>query len=480
MMADTMQATGFESKALSQWQGAVEKALKGAPFDSLFSASDEGIALQPLYAPSEGAPITMRGGGTPWVVAQRIDHPDVQAAHAQLMAELEGGASGLVLVAQGAPASLGFGFNLSDLDSILEGVLVDAVRLTLEPSPARARDARALAAYLDKQSTPNAQITVDFGLDAVSLLAASGGLRGDGPTTREKQTRHFAELTAHGFQGTVYRADGRVIHNAGGSDADELAFILASLVFAMKSGDDPARCAQKTLLGVAVDADQFAGIAKLRALRLLHAKLMEACGIAPFTPQVHAETSMRMLTKLDAHVNMLRATTAVFAAAVGGADAITALPFSQPLGYPDPFARRTARNTQLVLMEESHLHEVNDPAAGSGLYEAYTQALCEKAWAAFQAIEQQGGVIEALASGHIQGQVKAARAAREAKFESGERHLTGTTIFQLETEYPVDVENVEPVRFALKEGLKTYCDPLEPAPLDGPAPIDGDLQGAAS
>lgn len=464
MMADTMQATGFESKALERWQGAVEKALKGAPFDSLVSTSAEGIALQPLYPPADSAAIAMRGGGTPWVVAQRIDHPNAEAAHGQAMAELEGGASGLVLVAQGASASLGYGFSQSGISLILADVLVDAVRLTLEPSPARARDALALAAYLDGRGTPNAHIAVDFGLDPASLLAASGGLRGDGPTTREAQARHFDALAAHGFQGTIYRADGRVIHNAGGTDADELAFVLAALVLAVKSGGEPALSAQKTMLGIAVDADQFAGIAKLRALRLLHAKLMDACSIAPFKPHIHAETSARMLTRLDAHVNMLRTTTAVFAAAVGGADAITSLPFSQPLGYPDPFARRTARNTQLVLMEESHLHEVNDPAAGSGLYEDYTKVLCEKAWASFQAIEREGGVIEALASGHIQGKVKAAREARQSQYESGERHLTGTTIFQLETEYPVEVEDVAPTFLPLKDGLKTYAEPILPWP----------------
>lgn len=462
-----MQATGFDATGFERWRSLVDKALKGAPLDSLSSQSDEGIALDPLYAPADGKPLAMRGGGTPWVVAQRVDHPDAEAAYAQTMAELEGGASGLVLVSQGAAGSLGYGIDLKALPSILDDVLVDAVRFTLEPSPARARDARAVAAYLNSRSTPNAHITVDFGLDPASLLAASGGLRGDGPSTREAQARHFNELSEHGFQGTIYRADGRVIHNAGGTDAQELAFVLASLVFSMKSGDDPTHSAHKTLLGVAVDADQFAGIAKLRALRVLHAKLMEAAGIAPFEPHIHAETSRRMLTRLDPHVNMLRATTAVFAAAVGGADSITALPFSQPLGYPDPFARRTARNTQLVLMEESHLHQAGDPAAGSGLYESYTQALCEKAWEGFQAIEREGGVIEALVSGHIQTEVKTARATLDAQINAGERHLTGTTIFQLESEYPVDVEEVKPITLPLKDGLKTYAEALQAASLDG-------------
>jgi methylmalonyl-CoA mutase len=363
-----MQATGFDQAGFDRWKALVDKALKGTSFESLTSQSDEGITLDPIYAPANDRPIAMRGGGAPWVVAQRVDHPDAEAAYTQTMAELEGGASGLVLVSQGAAGSLGYGIEVNALSTILDDVLVDAVRLTLEPSPARARDGRALAAYLDARATANAHITVDFGLDPASLLAATGGLRGDGPSTREAQARHFDQLADYGFKGTIYRADGRVIHNAGGTDTDELAFVLASLVFAMKSGDDPALAARRTLLGVAVDADQFAGIAKLRALRLLHARLVEAAGIDPFPARIHAETSTRMLTRSDPHVNMLRTTTAVFAAATGGADAITCLPFSQALGYPDAFARRTARNTQLVLMEESHLHAVDDPAAGSGLY----------------------------------------------------------------------------------------------------------------
>ncbi len=466
-MDSAMQPTGFDEAGFERWQGLVDKALKGASADGLTSQSDDGIALQPLYAPSDLPPVAARGGGVAWTIAQPVDHPDSEKAYQQTMTELEGGASGLVLVAQSAPGGFGYGIDMDALGAILDDVLIDAVRMTLQPSPARARDARRLAAYLDGRATPNRTITVDFGLDAPSVLAATGGLRGTGPSTREAQARHFGQLLEPGFAGTIYRADGRVIHNGGGTDAQELAFILSSLVFAMQSGEDPALSAQKTLLGVTVDADQFAGIAKLRALRILHSKLLEASGISPFAARIHAETSSRMLTARDTHVNMLRTTTAVFAAAVGGADGITALPFSLPLGYPDTFARRAARNTQLVLLEESQLHQVGDPAAGSGLYDSYTQALCEKAWDAFQAIEREGGVVEALASGHIQGEVAKARAAREQAFADGTRHLTGTTIFQLETEYSVDVEDVARTTAPSKGDLKTYARAIEPAPWGG-------------
>jgi methylmalonyl-CoA mutase len=462
-----MQATDLGTHEQQRWHQLVTRALKGAPFESLQSTSDEGILLQPLYAAGHACSIAMRGGGVTWRIAQRVDHPDPLAAQTQVMAELEGGTQALVLVARGAAGGFGYGIDLAALPHILADVEPASVRLMLEPSPARARDARALAALLADNPTNNASIEVDFGLDPASVLAATGGLRGDSTSAPTAQGRHFEELAAHGFKGTIFRADGRVIHDGGGSDSDELGFVLAGLLLAMRSLQDSERAARASLLCVSVDGDQFAGIAKLRALRLLHAALMEACGIAPFAPTIHAQTSARMLTRLDPHVNMLRTTSAVFAAAIGGADGITALPFTLPLGYPDAFARRNARNTQLVLQAEARLHEVEDPAAGSGLFECYTQALCQKAWAAFQAIEAEGGVLTSLAGGHIQTRVQASRDARRAQIEDGQRHLTGSTIFQLEQPYPVDVEPVARMPYPHKSELKLYGQAIALEPLDG-------------
>ena len=117
---------------------------------------------------------------------------------------------------------------------------------------------------------------------------------------------------------------------------------------------------------LSADADQFLTIAKFRAVRKLWARVEEACGLAPKPAHVAAETAWRMMTRRDPYVNMLRTTIAVAAAGLGGADSITALPHTAALGLPDAFARRIARNTQLILLEESNLAKVGDPAAGSG------------------------------------------------------------------------------------------------------------------
>ena len=147
---------------------------------------------------------------------------------------------------------------------------------------------------------------------------------------------------------------------------------------------------------LAADQDQLLNVAKLRALRKLWARVQEACGVEAQPCFVAAETAWRMLTKRDPHGNIVRGTIAALAAAVGGADAITVLPFSAALGVPESFARRIARNTQSILIEESNLHRVTDPAGGAGAIEALTAQFCDSAWQFFQQIEAAGGAAEAL------------------------------------------------------------------------------------
>ena len=169
-----------------------------------------------------------------------------------------------------------------------------------------------------------------------------------------------------------------MIHAAGGSEAQELAFALASAVAYLRALEqsgialDDAR--RFIYFRLAADQDQFLTIAKFRAMRKLWARVEEACGLEPLPAFVAAETAWRMMTKRDPHGNIVRGTIAALAAAVGGADAVTVLPFSAALGVPDAFARRIARNTQTILIEEANIHRVADPAAGSGAIEALTDA----------------------------------------------------------------------------------------------------------
>jgi len=259
-------------------------------------------------------------------------------------------------------------------------------------------------------------------------------------------------LIGRGLKGPFVLADGRPVHDAGGSEAQELAFALALAVAYLRTLEaggvpfDGARAAISFRL--IADADQFLTMAKFRALRLLWARVEEACGLPPKPAFIAAETAWRMLTQRDPYVNMLRATMATFAAGLAGANAITVLPHTLALGLPDAFARRVARNTQLVLLQESNLDKVSDPAAGSGGIERLTKDLCESAWSLFQEIEKAGGAFAALQQGLIQSKVAATRKAREANLSKRRDVLTGASEFPNLHEALVVIEDVKPVASA--------------------------------
>jgi methylmalonyl-CoA mutase len=170
---------------------------------------------------------------------------------------------------------------------------------------------------------------------------------------------------------------------------------------------------------------------------MLWQRIEESCGLVPAPVLVSAETAWRTMTRDDPYVNILRATIAVFAAGVGGADAVTVLPFTLPRGLPDPFARRLARNISLVLLDEAHIAAVADPTAGTGWSEDLTDKLCRAAWTLFQEIEAAGGCAAALERGLIQRKVAATRATREQALATGRETLVGANQFRMAA--PADV-----------------------------------------
>jgi methylmalonyl-CoA mutase len=267
------------------------------------------------------------------------------------------------------------------------------------------------------------------------------------------------ELAAAGFRGPFAVADGRVIHNAGGSEAQELAFALASAVAYLRAleahGMALAAAREAIYFRLSADADQFLTMAKFRAARKLWARIEQACALTPKPVMIAAETAWRMMTRRDAYVNMLRTTIAVAAAGLSGADAITVLPHTAPLGLPDAFARRVARNTQLVLLEESNLARVADPAAGSGALEAVTHELCTAAWAAFREIEQAGGIWAALETGLIQRHAAAVRAERERAVARRADILAGTNEYPNINEVLPAVLDVAPTALPKEETALT-------------------------
>lgn len=442
-------AAEFSAARREDWLKLVDGVLKGRPFGSLVTKSHEGIAFGPLHErAAEALPIPGRAPGTPWEIMQRIDHPDAPTANAQALEDLENGASGLTLVFRGGVGCYGFGLPAEAIARALEGVHLEAgIAIECDLGSDEAAPV-ALAGLLRQRGLAPAATRMRFGIDPLGALAATG-TDVQWADTAPRFAARIAELAGQGFAGPFVAADARIVHAAGGGEAQELAFALSVAVTylrALEAGGLPLDAAREALFfRFAADADAFFTIAKLRAIRRLWARVEEACGLTPRPAFVTAETAWRMMTRRDPHVNLLRATAAVFSAAVGGADAIAVLPFTAALGLPDGFARRLARNTQLLLAEESHLAKVADPAAGSGAIEHLTDDLCRAGWAMFQNIERSGGIAAMLAAGTWQEKIAAVRAARERAVALRTEALTGSTEFpNLAEEPPVVLAPMPP------------------------------------
>jgi methylmalonyl-CoA mutase len=430
----------FAPATQEQWRQKVETALKGAPFSRLISKTYDGFDIEPLYARASGKPRAFRGAGD-WAATARVDHPDGKQANALALADLENGANGLHVAFAGSAGAYGFGLSdAAQLAPALENVQLDAGLRIVFDLPGEA-DAIVAAIETLARGYEISKLDLSLGLDPLGAAALSGASL-DWASAGGALAARAKILSGKGF-GAILAADGRIVHAAGGSPAQELAYALAAGVAYLRAleggGLSLEDAREKIDFRLAADADEFLTLAKFRALRRLWASIEKACGLAPRPIRVHGETAWRMMTRRDPWVNILRATVAVFSAGLGGADSICALPFTQALGLPDAFARRIARNTQLVLLEESHLGKVADPAAGAGGVEALTDSLVERAYALFQDIEKAGGLAKALASGLVRSEIAKVAAERAKAAARRKEPLTGASEFPDIHEKPVSV-----------------------------------------
>jgi methylmalonyl-CoA mutase len=381
----------FPAGSDEAWRDRVARILKGDDFTARLVQEIDGLSVQPLYQRRDGLRAE-RAVVAPWAVMARCDHPEAAKANAQAIADLKGGVTGLTLVGRGHPSSRGFGIESNDVARVLDGVALHAIQLRAEGD---ASLARAVARFAASQPIDPQRLDISFGLDDVGAAK---------------------EILAIGFDGAAMEADGRFWHEAGATEAEELGAVLASATGFLRNIE--ARHIGVTL---AASQDMFATLAKFRAMRLLWARVLEASGLAPAPLRLHGETSFRMMATLDPHTNILRAVAAVFGAGLGGADSIAVLPFSLTQGLPNSFARRVARNVQAVLLEESNLWRVADPASGAGYVEDLTTQLCEQAWAVFQRADEGDWPKPNPENGRM-------------------LPVIGTTAYRLPTEYRAEVE----------------------------------------
>jgi len=452
----------FPTPSPADWRGLAEKALKDRPLESLVHLDADGLAVRPLYAAATVieplfAPRPSDAEGRAWDVRTLVEGDDPGAVNAAVLADLEGGAASALL--RGAILA-----DSEPLAQALEGVALELAAIGLDAGLDGPGAANALA--VAAKGSPRAKLM--FHLDPLSAFAEAGAA----PRAIDEHLMLAANTAARHAgaypEASFFLAGGRVVHEAGGSIGQELGFVAANAAAlvraAMAAGMTAEAALGGTVLGVAVDQEYFDSLAKVRALRLMWRTIGKAFGAE--TPAViEARSSRRMLSARDPWPNLLRLTAAGFAGAVGGADAVVLDGLSRANGRSDAFARRQARNTQAVLMEESHLGRVDDPAAGSWFLDARTRDLAEAGWAEFQRIEGEGGLVIALRTGDIQDRVAAARAEREAALANGTSHLVGVTKFVDPDPRPAPFEaDAESPR----RGDGDACDPLIPIRFAAP------------
>ena len=449
---------------LHSWYASVgavlAKAARKDPADmpedawrSLIATTRDGIEINPLYTrqdeiaerPAPGQFPYVRGGdrsGLPesgWHVSSRIEvEGETSEVNTEVLDLLNQGVSALWLTVEPA-----------DLAAVLKGVYLDLAPVTFDSGAGLVEVADAFLSLLDERRsagdgvTDRAAVIADLG--AAPVTAAYGG---SDTIALDAAVELAARVSEREETIRTFVADGTVFHADGAGDAQELAYAVAAgleyvraLVSAGLSAADALR---QVSFRLAATDDQFASIAKFRAGRLMWARVAELLGAPEVggAPQ-HAVTSSAMMSRRDPWVNMLRTTLAAFGAGVGGATSVTVLPFdaSVPGGLESTsrsFAARIARNTQLLLLEESHLGHVVDPAGGSWYVESLTDSLAEAAWSALQTIEAEGGLTAAISSGTVAGAIARVREARDADIARRTAPITGVSEFPNLDEQPLD------------------------------------------
>jgi methylmalonyl-CoA mutase len=383
---------------LTAWRALVDKELAGAPFDKLVQRTAEGLAIEPLYVEAP-ANATRPIGAASFRVCMRA-RPGEAAEH------IDGGADALWLD----------GDDLAGIELAAKRdvhVIVDSSR-AFDPRSVDWKTFRAPATFwmsIDPLSQPKLASMIDKFLAA--MFARPGSLVSDRSRSMRISTLPY--------------------HAAGADSADELAIALATATTylrGMTSGPiDLNTAASQLWFQISVGRDTFGELCKLRALRVLAAKLFAASNITAAIPPIHAVSSSRTQAARDPWVNLLRVTTEVFAAAIGGADLVTPLAFDTELAEPSALGRRVARNTALVLRDESSLGRVIDAAGGSYYIESRTDALAREAWQRFRAIERDGGIAKLITSGAMQARLDASWNTRAEAIAKRKEPVLGVSEF---------------------------------------------------
>jgi methylmalonyl-CoA mutase len=452
-------AGDFPAVTEEQWEIEVAKVLnRGRPPEKQLSVEQsmkrltvhtvDGIDIKPMYrrddvpgplgypgvAPFTRGTTVRNGEADAWDVRALHEDPDADFTAKAILTDLERGVTSIWL-RTGSDA-----VNPADVATVLSDVLLEMVKVEVSSREDQQAAAEALFAVYEASDKPKDHLAFNLGLDPIGLAALQGtaaDLSGLGA---------WVERIAAYPKGSAITVDSTIYHNAGAGDVAELAWALATgaeyVRALVEQGVDVNDAFRTIEFRVTATHDQFLTIARLRALRTCWQRIGEVFGVdeANRGARQNAVTSWRELTREDPYVNILRGTIATFAASVGGAEAITTLPFCAAFGLPDDFVRRIARNTGIILAEEVNIGRVNDPGGGSFYVESLTDALAKAGWAEFQKTEAAGGMAAALVGGHVAEVLSECNTERAKRLASRRQPITAVSEFPMLDARTVEVK----------------------------------------
>lgn len=456
----------FSPPTAEEWKAAAEKALKGAPFEKkLVTKTYEGINLQPIYTADDikdlphleqkpGFDSFGRGSRPdgylvrPWEICQSTPAATPKIFNEKLTYDMKRGQTGVILpldkagqtgldsdskAAANETGKDGVAIStLDDFSQSLDGVQPGHSPLHIIPGFSGLTSLMLLVAHLKKINKPIDNVKGSIDADPLGYLVENGGL----PVSLETAYHHMAQATHWAGNCTpqlkTVGVSGLPYHNAGADAVNELAYALATGVEyidrLLERKIDIDAITTRMRFSFGIGPFYFMEIAKLRAGRMLWARIVEAYGgsLEARKMTVHGRTSLYNQTAYDPYVNMLRTTTEAFSAVVAGVDSLQTNPFNEVFGGGDEFARRVTRNTQVLLKEESRLEQLIDPAGGSYFVEKLTHEVAEKAWKRFRDIENNGGIAKLIQNGDIQAEVNAVDEKRKADIAKRKSVIIGT------------------------------------------------------
>ncbi|GAA2181618.1 methylmalonyl-CoA mutase family protein [Brooklawnia cerclae] len=460
---DLVLAGDFEAPSYDKWAADVAKVLnKGRPENKLLSPEQavdrlrirtvDGLVIEPVYTVDDavgelGAPAaapftrgtTVRTGQMDaWDVRTLHEDPDASVNRKAILTDLERGATSVWLRVDPDAVSA------SDLASALGDVLLDLAKVDVSSRTDQVAAAEALLGIFEASDKDKAELSLNLGLDPIGLAALTGAPADlSGLSGWVKRLAGYKKSRALVVDGTIY-------HNAGAGDVHEAAWLLATAVEYVRAlieqGVSASDAFDAINFRVTATCDEVATIARLRALRLAWNRVGEVFEVPADKrgARQQAVTSLREITRDDPYVNILRGTISTFSAAIGGAEAITVLPFDAVWGLSNDFSRRVARNTQVVLAEESNIGRVNDPAGGAWYIESLTRQIAEAAWAEFQKVEAAGGMAAALAGGYVAEALAGLNAERAKRLATRKQPITGVSEFPNPSEAPIEGRTPRP------------------------------------